>query len=65
VKAHTHARGVRSTLRVFIAVSRVLTITRPASSTAAVTGDSCGVPSRRTVASTAWWWVRRKSSASA
>ena len=36
------------------AVSRLLTTTRPSASTVAPTGDSCGEPSLRNVASTAW-----------
>src|SRR5581483_6341927 len=52
-------------LRVFMAGARVLMITRPASSTATVTGDSCGRPSERKVASTARWWEPRNARARA
>ena len=41
-------------MRTLYDACRVLMITRPAASTAAATGDICGVPSRRSVASTAW-----------
>src|SRR5579863_8987187 len=47
-----------------MAVSRVLMRTRPSSSTVHVTGDSCGRPSARTVASTARWWAAMNSLAS-
>ena len=48
----------------FIAVSRVEISMRPCSSTPASTGESCGRPSRRMVASTAWWFARTKERAS-
>src|SRR4051812_43624084 len=63
VNAQTYARGSRRRLRVLTAVSRLLTTSSPSASTATVTGESCGEPSDRVVASTARWWARRKSSA--
>src|SRR5688572_11989075 len=57
------ARGSRRRLWTFIAVSRVLTTTKPSSSTAAVTGDVWGRPSAREVTSTARWCSRRNSRA--
>jgi hypothetical protein len=56
---HNDTRGSRCRLRTFIAAARVLIMTRPASSTPTVTGDSCGIPSRRNVASTPLWFSVR------
>src|SRR5436190_4031443 len=61
---HRAAHGRRRTLAVFIAPARVLTTARPPPSMAVVTGESCGRPSPRVVASTARWWVRMKLRAS-
>ena len=64
VNTHSEASGLRRRFLVLTAVSRVLMITRPASSRPQVTGDSWGRPSARAVASTARWFARRKSRAS-
>jgi hypothetical protein len=53
VKAHTAACGRSRTCLVFIAVSRVLTISEPSSSTPTRIGDIWVEPSPRVVASTA------------
>jgi hypothetical protein len=44
-----------------MAVSRVLISSEPSSSTPISTGESCGEPSRRSVASTPRWFARTKS----
>ena len=53
VNTHSEARGSRRRLRVLTAVSLVLINTRPSSSATQSTGDNCGRPSARDVASTA------------
>lgn len=58
---HTEARPRRRTFAVFIAVSRLLITSDPSSSTPTRTGDSCGSPSRRMVASTARCCERTKA----
>src|SRR5947207_8747663 len=55
---HSETRGSRRTLPTLSAVSRLLTPTRPSASTLHAIGDSCGEPSRRRVAITAWWCSR-------
>src|SRR5215472_15833722 len=60
---HSDARGSRIRFLVLTAVSRVLLTTRPTSTTPTVTGESCGSPSDRVVASTARWWARMNSRA--
>src|SRR3569833_804964 len=55
VNRQSVTRGSRSRLRVLVAVSRVLTMLRPASSAVQVTGDVCGRPSACCVIMTARW----------
>ncbi len=54
--------GRRRTLRTFARWGYVDTSTRPSASTPQVTGDSCGRPSDRLVASSAEWRGRTNSS---
>src|SRR3569833_2586960 len=63
VNRQSGTRGARSRLRVLVAVSRVLTMIRPASSAVQVTGDVCGRPSACCVIMTARWCSRAKSRA--
>src|SRR4051812_22186000 len=63
LRTTSQTRGSRRRFLTLTAVSRLETTAYPSSSTDAVMGDSCGVPSRPSVAMMARWLPRRNSRA--